>query len=196
MNTSSLSPAVIRVDGALVKVLRDHAYGTLSKRTQTALARLIESRPALNTQNSVEKLVDLADFHGVSQMSVLGDQIDEFGLDEIHLAVDFLYEIGERGRAGDKTKAEKRFAGEESSGYYKIGMDSVENVAALVRDLIQVSEQALDNFEQLSDLVDKLGGLDAALDMNIDELESALEAYDQLDSELLAEESDDLAEVA
>lgn len=194
MNNSSLSRAVTRVNGALVKVLSDPAYGTLNKRTQTALARLIEDRPALNTQHSVEKLVDLAHFHGVSQMSVLGTQIDEYGVDEIHLAVDYLYEIGERGRAGDKSRT--RTVGTDFSDRYKTGMDSVERVAALIRDLTKITGQALDDLEQLGDLVEKLGGLDAALDMNTYELESALEVHEQLEVDVLDEERDDLAEVA
>lgn len=194
MSTATLSPAVIRVGGAMEKVFENtqpYVGYQINKRVQTAIVqRLIEGRPALNNEQSLVKILDLATFHGISQMVRLGKQIDEYGLPTVHLAVEFLFEYGERGRSGDKTN--QLVNGFGMPRRYMTGMDSVDRVAELIIDLSALAASTLDSVEQVGDLVTLLGGLNKTLDMSTQQLANALEAeFDLSPTDVEDAEEDD-----
>lgn len=184
MSAATLSPAVIRVGGAMEKVFEkseDYVGYPVSKRLQTAIARLVEARPelSLNSEDSIVKILDLATFHGISQMARLGQQIDEYGVETVHLAVDYLYESAERGRAGDKT--DLVFNGFGIPRRYMTGLDSVDKVAELIGNLTAVTGTAFSGVERLDDVISELGGLKKALNLSTLEMAQALELEFVLD---------------
>lgn len=97
-------PLVTRVGGALEKVISNIEVYTspeypLDRQGQMALARMVEDRPALNTEARIALLVDALAWHGVNQRVEFTSLMDEFGIEDVYLALDYLYEVGTRSQA-------------------------------------------------------------------------------------------------
>lgn len=162
--TQNLPSIVTNVGGALERVITDiEAYTDerfpLPRRGQFALARLIETRPDLNSEARVALLVDAMSHHGVTQAEELKRLIDEYGIEDTHLALDYLYEVGERSRGTQQ----KSF----------ISMTNVKKVIEIVINL-RAHEVSVTSVEHLSDIIYQIGGLDAAYDADAESIDSAM----------------------
>jgi hypothetical protein len=97
-------PLVTRVGGALEKVISNIEVYTspeypLNRQGQMALARMVEDRPALNTEARIALIVHALAWHGVSQRVEFTSLVDEFDIEDVYLALDYLYEVGTRSQA-------------------------------------------------------------------------------------------------
>ena len=182
--SANLPVAVTRVGGALqtvssqIEAYTDPRY-PLARRSQIALARIIEDRPELNTEARIAMMVDAFSFHGVDEAAAFTAITDEFGLETTYLALDYLYEVGERGRGtttGDREPIRRLFK----------GMDSVRNVADLITELRDSGLQ-VEGVNTLSDLVFRLGGLQRALNADRDDFASLVDGFTTSDFDPVTE---------
>lgn len=172
MNTTTANlPALIeRTGGALLKVMSDlDAYVDpkypLNRKGQLAIGRIVQDFPALNCEQDVELLVEIMSRHGVTSMSVLRGYLNDFGTRFTYLAITFLFEEGKHGHRG---KDEDQF----SPGKKYQPMQYVRSVLELIESASAYLE--IDSVEEISDLVESLGGLDDALKLSPERLEIAL----------------------
>lgn len=174
---SSVPAVVARVGGALEEVSKnivDYVGVPVSKRVLRTLARFVQKHPDLNNQTDVELLVGLIAIHGISMMSELGRLIEEYGVAVVALAVDYLYEAGERNRAVDPAinSASKMIYNGPPA---KDGMDSVELLAEIVQAL--PAEAGMSNIttpEELDGIVERLGDVSTFLAMSAHEIAQRL----------------------
>ena len=166
MTTTNLPAIVTRVGGALEQVVSEiEAYTDerypLDRRGQMVLARMIEDRPELNSEARVALLVDALSYHGANQRKKFTVLVDSYGIEVVYLALDYLYEVGQRDR-GTTTPA--------SNAKYN-SMKYVGEVVELIIKL-RTMDVHVSSVESLSDIVYHLGGLDLAIDASDDDIEA------------------------
>lgn len=172
MNTTTANlPALIeRTGGALLKVMTDlDAYVDpkypLTRKGQLAIGRIVQDFPALNTEQDIELLVEIMSRHGVTSTNALRGYLNDFGTRFTYLAITFLFEEGKHGHRG---KDEDLFA----PGKKYQPMQYVRSVLELIENASSYLE--IDTIEEISDLVESLGGLEDALKLSSERLEIAL----------------------
>lgn len=168
---NNLPVPVTKVGGALAQVTSSIELYTderfpLTRKDQYGLARMMESRPELNTEPRVALLVDAIAHHGVEQLTQFGQLLDTIDVEVVYLAVDYLYEIGKRGRGASQS------AGKLSE--QMADMDKIRSTAELAEVIVGLNQGIVPDTEQLHDYVTKLGGLNAALDMSDADIETVL----------------------
>lgn len=174
MNGTSVNlPTVItRQGGAIEQVVRELDLYTdqrypLTRQHQYALGRLIEARPSLNNEHHVSLLVDALSFHGVDSAPELGRVIDEFGLPVAHLALDYLYEVGKRGRGR-----------EEYTDWFSPA--GIRSVCQLLVNL-DAEGHEVDTVEAFSEVIFTLGGLEEATTMTESEMTEVIRRANEND---------------
>lgn len=165
-DVSNLPVAVERVGGALEHVVRDiesytHSQYPLVRRGQIALARLVEKHPSFNTEQRISLLVDAFAYHGVANGGMLDQLLQEYGVEKVHLAVDYLYEVGQRDR------------GNESRDSLS-DMKKIRRVLEL-RDKLEALHYEVSTTEQLDMLIHELRGLNVAVNLDDEQILDALE---------------------
>ena len=177
-STANLPAIVTNVGGALEKVVRELGLYTdvnhpLSERGSVELARFVELRPDLNQEHYVALIVDALAYHGVDSAPELGRTVDDFDTEIVHQALDYLYEVGKRGR-GQEEKGKTDWFGDTG----------IRAVCQLITDL-ESEGYTYDTVEGFTDVVFALGGLEEAVTLSEHEL---TEILDEEESE---EESDE-----
>lgn len=175
-NVTEAPIAVIQVGGALQKIVTTEleAYTDprypLTEVSQIALARIVEAFPALNTEPRVAMLVDAYSFHGIDSSSEFRALIDEFDLETAYLAMDYLYEVGQRdhGPQIERHRARK---------ILPLGMIAIRNVIELIVAIRDTGTPVMTTIG-LSDIVYKLGGLQKALIVDYAAIQAAAEGDD------------------
>ncbi len=174
---SSIPAVVARVGGPLEEISKDivaYVGVPVSKRVLRTLARFVQKHPDLNNQTDVELLVGLIAIHGISMMSELGRLIEEYGVAVVALAVDYLYEAGERNRAVDPAinSASKMIYNGPPA---KDGMDSVELLADIIQALpAEAGMSDITTPEELDGIVERLGDVKTFLTMSAHEIAQRL----------------------
>ena len=164
-------PAAKELGGALVRIMADrkeiarYAAGAIDEETELAVTKMVVDNPDLNTENRIGAMLWLASFHGEVIDLWLIELNREYKSEDVLLVIDFLYEIAVRTGKGslDETSND----------------DSRQSVSYLLEFLeiyAQLDDQPdIHTTERLSDLVEKLGGLDVVLDIDTrDALEAKL----------------------
>lgn len=184
--TPSVPAVVARVGGALEEISKDivaYVGVPVSKRVLRTLAGFVQKRPDLNNSTDVELLVGLIAIHGISMMSELGRLIEEYGVAVVSLAVDYLYEAGERNRAVDpaiNSASKMVYNGPPA----KDGMDSVESLAEIIQALpAEAGISDITTCEELDGIVERIGDVDTFLTMSAHEIAQLLieESYVEFD---------------
>lgn len=188
----NLPDAVTKVGGALEKVVTELERYTdkrypLTRESQFALARIVESDPQLNTEGRVALLVDAFSFHGVTQHRDFMQIVQSHGIDRVCFALDYLYQTGERGRGHDDEKRKSR----PSTDYFDslLGLDAsrddepedlstrgvefIREVAELI-ELLERCGVPVEEHDAFYGLVLHLGGLDAAIDADAEQIKDRL----------------------
>ena len=165
MTSANLPAIVTRVGGALEKVVSEiEAYTDerypLTRNGQMALARMIEDRPELNSEARVSLLVDALSYHGVNQRAEFTALIDRYDIEVVYLALDYLYEVGQRDRGTALVKDNKY----NSMKYVREAVELIVKLRAM--------DVHVDGVESLSDVIYQLGGLDLAIDASDEDIES------------------------
>ncbi len=151
-------PAIVeKVGGALLHVLLDlEPYigaQRLDRRDQIRLARIVEADPALNTEPRVGLIVDMMVYHGQSVDMTIRELLDNgHAIEDIYLAIDYLYEFGERdGRDGSVSR----------------DLRSAERFVNLVELITQLKsiDINVDGLSSLGFYVVRAGGLDECADL-------------------------------
>lgn len=183
-STVNLPAIVTNVGGDLEKVVRDiEAYTEphypLTNKGRVALARFIEVRPDLNKERYVSLVVDALTFHGVDSAPELGRIVDEFSTEIVHQALDYLYEVGRRGR-GKEEKGKTDWFGDTG----------IRAVCQLIFDL-ESEDYIFDSVDALVEAIYIIGGLDEAVTLTERELAQALNDNESLEMEMKEEERED-----
>lgn len=161
-------PAIItRVGGSLEQVVQhielytDERY-PLDRRSQIALARLIEGHTEFNNEKSVSLLVDALAWHGIKQGQEFNELLQQYDIQTMHLALDYLYEIGVRthGLDDDIVNEDKKY---QSMAY-------VGRVAELLNRMQQLI--VVETVEELASAIYYLGGLDKAFEATDEDIEN------------------------
>lgn len=167
--TANLPALITRTGGALVTVMSDlDAYTDekrpLTKKGQLAIGRIIQDFPVLNTVEDVERLVDIVSYYGLSSMSELRRYLNEYGSLFTHLAVSYLFEGAGLNRADTSDAGISR--------YEKRPMVHT----TLLLELIELASNfvLIETVEDVDDLIDRLGGLDDAIDLPREQVELIL----------------------
>lgn len=157
--TSPNLPAVAhQIGGALVKVLEWEQHALLPTTTKYAIAKFVQSDPSLNTEERVDFLADLASFHGQKLDEDIKRFTDDYGVEIVYLAIDYLYESGRRTR--------------KEHSYEDVDI-SIHALASLALCGVNLTDS-----EQVDPLVIRLGGLERIADMDQETIIQSLE--DQL----------------
>ena len=186
---TNLPAIVVSVGGDLQKVVAEVENYTdvrypLTRGAQMGLARIIERHPELNTEPRVALLVDILSWHGVDQLQELNEILEEYDLDHVYLAVDYLLEDGERTqltarqkkqiRARVKSEIEREHPSESEERVRELvelevaelwQSNSMETVRGLIEFILYYEERDR-NFataEELSAVIHEKGGLGRAL---------------------------------
>jgi hypothetical protein len=208
-------PAIVQsVGGALLQIVSDiEAYTTeehpLTINGQRSLAQLVGQRPELNTEPRVALLVDALAHHGVDQMKEFNELLDEYDIDLVYLALDYLFEVGVRDQitAAEKKAAKRKierdlalqdpFASEVSikrQAEIEISDLTQHNSMLTVRSVIELIVRLRDDgmpiegIQSLGSVIYRLGGLEAALDSSS---ESLMTAISPVGSKHIVNEDDD-----
>lgn len=194
-------PAIVQsVGGALLQVVSNvEAYTTeehpLTVNGQRSLAQLVRQRPELNTEPRVALLVDALAHHGVDQMKEFHELLDEYDIDLVYLALDYLFEVGVRDQvtATEKKAARRKIERDLALRHPSAGEGSIKHEAEIeaselwlhnnmltVRGVIELivrlrdDNMPVEGIDSLSDVIYRLGGLEAALDSPNEELQAAI----------------------
>ncbi len=182
-NTANLPAIVTRVGGALEQVISNIEVYTspehpLNRQAQMALARMIEDRPTLNTEARISLLVDALAWHGVDQRLQFASLMDEFDVEDVYLALDYLYEVGTRSKSkkvnpnlseDEQAQAAARTKRAQERGEDQAYVDPY-NDMKYVRQVVELiirlraADKDVDSVETLSDRIYQLGGLSFAID--------------------------------
>jgi hypothetical protein len=163
----------VPVSGALQKVVSnlepytDERY-PLDITGQMMLARLVETRPKLNVESRVALLVDAIAYHGVDQGEAFNSLIDRFGIEDVYLALDYLHEVGTRGRGTTD--------GANEDDRRRNSMSNVEQVVELIVRF-RAFDIDISTVESLYKIIYKLGGIKSASEADDETVESALPAH-------------------
>jgi len=168
--TDNLPAVVKRVGGALELIVSNlEAYTQpeypLTRRGQIALGLIVEEHPGLNTEDRLALLVDILTYHGIYQRTEFMAIDEDHGIEIVYLALDYLYETGDRGRGKDEDSQAAN------------DMRRVRRTAELIVRL-QEAGFNVGSVEQLDDLAHAFGGLDQAFAASEDNVESVM-AVDQ-----------------
>ncbi len=170
-STVNLPAIVTNVGGALEKVVRELDLYTdpshpLSERGRVELARFVELRPDLNHEHYVALIVDALAYHGVDSAPELGRTVDDFDTEIVHQALDYLYEVGKRGRGAEEKGKTDWF-----------GDTGIRAVCQLLVDL-DSEGHTYDTVEGFTEAIFALGGLDEAVTLSENELAETLDAVE------------------
>lgn len=186
---TNLPAIVVSVGGDLQKVVAEVENYTdvrypLTRGAQMGLARIIERHPELNTEPRVALLVDILSWHGVDQLQELNEILEEYDLDHVYLAVDYLLEDGERTqltarqkkqiRARVKSEIEREHPSESEERVRELvelevaelwQSNSMETVRGLIEFILYYEERdrSFATAEELSAVIHEKGGLGRAL---------------------------------
>lgn len=156
--SDNLPAIVTRVGGELEKVVSDIENYTsgqhpLDRKGQMALARMVEDRPELNTESRIALLVDALTWHGLEQKNAFMALVDDNDVETVYLALDYLFEEGEREHDTDRKARES----EDKSKLYS----SMRHVSRVVDVIVKLRESGVEisNVERLSDCIYQRGGL-------------------------------------
>lgn len=138
---NNLPVLAVRTGGALVKVLSElerHATKPLDRRAATAISRIVTDLPELNTEARVSMLVDLVSFHGEKADSWLARMFEDFNIEVVYLAIDYLYEAGYSDRKSDSNVDNSNDHQESLRSDIEELCDLIERLQRLVGDDITV----------------------------------------------------------
>lgn len=168
-------PAVVeRVGGELAKVFSNLENYTSDKRSltdmqQRELARFVEGSPELNTEPRIVLLVDAIAWHGIEQLELFKALIDAYDLEIVYLALDYLYEEGERGRTLEQDDADADDIDSDNFGDFELEdhkvsqlLSDMKYIDLVSQYIVRVRESGVlvSDVEALSDYVYRNGGLD------------------------------------
>ena len=166
--SDNLPTLVVAVGGPLEKVIIDVVRYTdvkypLDRSSQIALARIIEAQPELNTEVRVAYLVDAFSFHGVRHWIEFARIVEDHGIECACLVLDYLHEVGERSHGDDKPE-------------HILTSTGIELVRCLAELVDQFKECGFDasGVASLDSLIQRLGGVDDALDADNDQIRVGL----------------------
>lgn len=149
--TSANVPAVIKnAGGALERVIRNVQLYTdqrapLERSGMILLGLWVKEDPSLNNEKEVDRLVNLLSWHGLqdADSEVVEQMVDQYGSEKLHLAAEYLYEVGERGHSFEEGGGEKNVP----SDFAKLEgvMDTLENLEenAIACDSVEVLERLI-----------------------------------------------------
>lgn len=151
-----LSPSAQKAGGAVAVILQNtteiarYAAKGVTRKDRRAIGDLVAARPELNNTKAVGGLLWLLSFHGEQIGHWVEEQISEYSLEELLLALELLYDTGVRTGEGSF------FAGdnEGSRDYVPLLLELRRNYQE-VRTSMDVDIETVD---QLDWLVDALGG--------------------------------------
>jgi len=154
-----LSSKAQRVGGALAQIFNDtkevesYAFGAVKSIQARAIGDLVVSHPKLNTHQSIGGLLWLSTFHG-EEIGLWMDGLleDNHSLDDIIIAIEFLYEVGKRSNASSGVRDEE--------ADLEVAREFVPPLVELLENHRQLQEeQTIRSADSLATLVDHLGGL-------------------------------------
>jgi hypothetical protein len=116
-NSGRNLPLIIRqVGGALESVMSDLNNYTddkypIQRVSEIAIARMVQRNPDLNNENDISKLVDMFSFHGVegAARNTLNELLKHNSVDDIHIAFEYLYEMGLRGQGSTASSGDPEY---------------------------------------------------------------------------------------
>lgn len=165
--SENLPVLVQRVGGELAKVVSDiESYTSpeypLDRKGQMALARMVEDHADLNTEPRIAVLVDVLAFHGVKQSAEFiqlfkdAENDAELDLETVYLALDYLYEVGERGHDDDT---------EALIGANVRRFDPMKRIMRVIELIQRLRESGIEvsSVETLSDCTYRVGGFNEAI---------------------------------
>jgi len=163
--SDNLPIAAREMGGAIVTVLDWSQHRMLSPKTQYAIGFVVSQRPELNTEERVDIIADMAGFYGEEIDAEMTRIFDDFPVELVHAALDFLYETTWWGDA-DELKSKPT---NESNRYA---------LRATVRllEAFQNNDYVVNDCALLDELVRKLGGLEVAWQLNEQEIATKLRA--------------------
>ena len=179
MSAIVVVPAAKELGGALVRIMGDRTelerfiVGDANDDLIFSITKVVIENPDLNTDQRIGALLWVASFHGEVIDQWLVDLYEEYASEDILLVMDFLYEIAIRTQKGGLN--------EET-----VNIDSRESVVSLLdflkvyEDFQEAEELKITSVPQFASVVDKLGGLNAVMDIDTrDTLEGALYNTDE-----------------
>jgi hypothetical protein len=148
--TENLPVLAQRIGGDLVEVLGWKQHQLLPVQVKYAIAKFVQNNPELNTIQRVDFLADLAGFHGQALNEDVAYLVNDYGVETVYLAVDYLYQSGERSRT------EQSF-------------EDIETSIQALANLADVGILLFDS-ERLDYYLSQLGGFRAVADMSLPDL--------------------------
>lgn len=190
MATTTNIPAIITtVGGPLERVVKNIESYTdsnypMSRQNQMALARIVEVRPDLNNEHDLGLLIDALTYHGVGQYGKeFLKLVDTYGIEMAHLAVDYLYEVGERDRGRQHKDTQPTIYNTIRTGWQmRSGVRTMERVIKLVARVNALGEDygvTIGNVEELDTFVGNLtvDDIDDVLDLADEDIVSCFTNY-------------------
>lgn len=152
--TENLPVLATRIGGDLVVVLGWEQHALLPIQVKYAISKFVQNNPELNTIQRVDFLADLAGFHGQALNEDVAYLVNDYGVETVYLAVDYLYQSGERSRT-------------------EHSFDDVETAIHALANLADVGI-LLFNSEQVDIYLNRLGGFRAVSEMSLSDIREKL----------------------
>lgn len=147
-------PLVMRAGGEVAEVLSWSQHQNITDVAKNAIARFVINNPEF--AHSVDLLADIVSFHGVDFDADIRRFVREHGADVVHLANQYLYEIG-------------RLSNTEHD------FDDIEYAIAALANLRDAGVELADA-EQVDRCLYRLGGFEAVSHMSVAEINFLLRA--------------------
>ena len=162
MNDSSNLPVFVQqVGGSLAEVLAwPHHLSVLSAGQKLHISMIVHKNPSLNTERCVDMLADLAGVYKERLGPWFNRLVEENGLEDVHLAVEALYELGVCSVGEMQTMKEREQT-----------IHPLEVMLALM-DRLRLVSYRFTEVEELAHLIERLGGWAEACNLRDDPTQS------------------------
>lgn len=156
-DSNNLPVFVQQVGGSLAEVLAwPHHLKVLSISQKANISMIVDQNPSLNTERCVDMLADLAGVYKERLGPWFNLLVEESGLEDVHLAVEALYELGVCSVGEMQTMKER----DQTS-------HPLELMLALM-DRLRLVPHHFTEVEELAHLIERLGGWAEACNLHND----------------------------